>query len=69
VDRLTNTMAVADANPAGYDAVFMTGGHGVCFDFPKSAPLAEVFVSKRVKRSHGATRRPVRPGRRDRIQL
>jgi putative intracellular protease/amidase len=42
MDRLTNTMAVADANPANYDAVYMTGGHGVCFDFPKSTALAEV---------------------------
>jgi putative intracellular protease/amidase len=42
MDRLVNTMKVADANPAAYDAIYMTGGHGVCFDFPKSEALARV---------------------------
>jgi putative intracellular protease/amidase len=42
MDRLVNTMKVADADPAAYGAVYMTGGHGVCFDFPKSAALANL---------------------------
>lgn len=42
MDRLVNTMKVADADPADYDAIYMTGGHGVSFDFPKSAALAEL---------------------------
>jgi putative intracellular protease/amidase len=42
MDRLVNTMKVADADPATYNAIYMTGGHGVCFDFPKSAALAEL---------------------------
>jgi putative intracellular protease/amidase len=40
MNRLLNTMRVADADPADYDALYMTGGHGVCFDFPRSAALA-----------------------------
>ncbi len=40
MDRLINTMKAGDADPSGYDAIYMTGGHGVCFDFPKG--LAEV---------------------------
>jgi len=42
MNRLVNTMRVADADPAAYDAIYMTGGHGVCFDFPRSAALAEL---------------------------
>jgi putative intracellular protease/amidase len=42
MDRLVNTMTVADADPSVYDAIYMTGGHGVCFDFPKSTELAEL---------------------------
>lgn len=42
MNRLLNTMKVADAEPANYDAIYMTGGHGVCFDFPKSEALAKV---------------------------
>ena len=42
MDRLVNTMRAADADPAGYDAIYFTGGHGVSFDFPKSAELAKL---------------------------
>ncbi|HWG42610.1 MAG TPA: type 1 glutamine amidotransferase domain-containing protein [Gemmataceae bacterium] len=42
MNRLVNTMKAADADPAAYDAIYMTGGHGVCFDFPKSVALAEL---------------------------
>jgi putative intracellular protease/amidase len=40
MDRLKDTMRVADADVAKYDAIYLTGGHGVCFDFPQG--LAEV---------------------------
>lgn len=40
MNRLLNTMKVEDADPAAYDAIYMTGGHGVCFDFPKCDALA-----------------------------
>lgn len=42
MNRLVNTMKVADADPMAYDAIYMTGGHGVCFDFQKSEALAKV---------------------------
>jgi putative intracellular protease/amidase len=42
MNRLVNTMKVADANPAAYVAIYLTGGHGVCFDFPTSEALAEI---------------------------
>jgi putative intracellular protease/amidase len=42
MDRLIDTMKVGDARVADYDAIYMTGGHGVCFDFPRSAELAEL---------------------------
>lgn len=40
MDRLQNTRKVSEADPANYDAIYMTGGHGVCFDFPRSEALA-----------------------------
>jgi putative intracellular protease/amidase len=42
MDKLDNTMKVADANIENYDAIYMTGGHGVSFDFPKSEALARL---------------------------
>lgn len=42
MNRLVDTMKVADADPATYDAIYMTGGHGVCFDFNKSVDLAKL---------------------------
>jgi putative intracellular protease/amidase len=44
MDRLQNTRAVGDVHPADYDAVYMTGGHGVMFDF-KSEPLAKLTAA------------------------
>lgn len=45
MDRLKSTMTVADADVAKYDAIYMTGGHGVCFDFasPDLAKLTAGF--------------------------
>src|SRR6185503_9506410 len=45
MDRLVRTRKVSDAAPAAYDAIYMTGGHGVCFDFPNSADLARVTAA------------------------
>ncbi len=42
MNRLMDTMKIAIADPAAYDAIYLTGGHGVCFDFPKSEALANV---------------------------
>jgi putative intracellular protease/amidase len=42
MNRLHDTMKVAEADPSRYDALYMTGGHGVCFDFPRSVALAEL---------------------------
>ncbi len=45
MDRLRDTARVADADVAAYDAIYMTGGHGVCFDFesPDLARLTAAF--------------------------
>ncbi len=43
MDRLGSTTKVADADVADYDAIYLTGGHGVCFDFPKSQALATLI--------------------------
>ena len=45
MNRLDGTMHVRDAEPARYDAIYLTGGHGVCFDFPTSAELARLVAT------------------------
>ncbi len=45
MDRLKDTMKVADADVANYDAIYMTGGHGVCFDFSRSEALANLTAA------------------------
>ncbi len=42
MNLLDNTLKVSDVDPTAYDAIYMAGGHGVMFDFPKSVPLAEL---------------------------
>jgi putative intracellular protease/amidase len=42
MNLLRNTRKMAEVNAIDYDAIYMTGGHGVMFDFPKSAALAEL---------------------------
>src|SRR5262245_46460718 len=46
MNRLKDTMKVADAAVTAYDAIYMTGGHGVCFDF-ESPDLAKLTASFR----------------------
>jgi putative intracellular protease/amidase len=41
MNLLQNTRRVSEVDAADYDAIYMTGGHGVMFDFPKSAALAD----------------------------
>lgn len=46
MDRLRDTVKVADTDPADYDAIYLTGGHGVMFDFtdgPVPAKVSEFF--------------------------
>jgi putative intracellular protease/amidase len=45
MNLLSDTMPISAANVANYDAIYMTGGHGVCFDFPKSEALARLTAS------------------------
>jgi putative intracellular protease/amidase len=42
MNLLQNTRKVSEVDAADYDAIYMTGGHGVMFDFPKSAALADL---------------------------
>ncbi|MDQ6703350.1 MAG: type 1 glutamine amidotransferase domain-containing protein [Pseudomonadota bacterium] len=42
MNLLNDTLKVSDVDAEAYDAIYMTGGHGVMFDFPKSASLAEL---------------------------
>ena len=39
VDRTKATTAIREADPARYDAVFFSGGHGTMWDFPADASL------------------------------
>jgi putative intracellular protease/amidase len=45
MDLLGGTMKVADADHERYDAIYLTGGHGVCFDFNKSEALAQLITA------------------------
>src|SRR6188508_2934178 len=41
IGTICKTM-ISDTDAARYDAIYMKGGHGICFDFPKSRELASV---------------------------
>ncbi|PTR21375.1 putative intracellular protease/amidase [Rhodococcus sp. OK519] len=43
MDLLDHTVAVADVSVDDYDAIYLTGGHGVMFDFPDSPDLARLL--------------------------
>lgn len=45
MNLLENTAKVEDVNPQAYDAIYLTGGHGVMFDFRQSEDL-ESLVAK-----------------------
>ncbi len=42
---LTNSMSADQVDPAQYDAIYYTGGHGVLFDFPDNEKLQEISAS------------------------
>lgn len=44
MNRLENTLKVSDIDPAAYDAIYLTGGHGVMFDF-KNPDLAQLVAA------------------------
>ncbi|WP_131783349.1 type 1 glutamine amidotransferase domain-containing protein [Legionella gresilensis] len=43
MNLLSNSLKIADLNPDNYSALYLTGGHGVCFDFPNSKSLNELI--------------------------
>jgi putative intracellular protease/amidase len=44
MDRLESTLKVSDADPSRYDVIYLTGGHGVMFDFAESPDLANLVA-------------------------
>ena len=40
MDRVRNTLSLKDVDVADFDAIYLTGGHGVMFDFPTDERLA-----------------------------
>lgn len=40
--EVANTPVFTDVDPAGYDALFLPGGHGTMFDYPGSEALARL---------------------------
>ncbi|KXO88970.1 type 1 glutamine amidotransferase domain-containing protein [Tsukamurella pseudospumae] len=40
MDRVRNTVSLKDVDVADFDAIYLTGGHGVMFDFPTDERLA-----------------------------
>lgn len=44
MNQLQATKRVGDCRAIDYDAIYLTGGHGVCFDFSQSADLARVVA-------------------------
>lgn len=61
MNLLHGTKSVAEVSAPEYDAIYLTGGHGVMYDFPESrelaALIAEFYESGKVVSSvcHGAT--------------
>jgi arylsulfatase A-like enzyme/putative intracellular protease/amidase len=43
-EKLTDSLAIADIDPASYDIVFLAGGWGAAFDFATSADLADAMT-------------------------
>ena len=44
MNRLNETPSVSNVDCASYDAIYLTGGHGVMFDFTDCAPLADLVA-------------------------
>ncbi|MCT9071474.1 type 1 glutamine amidotransferase domain-containing protein [Cupriavidus gilardii] len=45
MDVLNDTVNVASVDPGEFDAIYLTGGHGVMFDFPGCEPLARLIAA------------------------
>lgn len=43
MDKLDGTPSLAEVDAADFDAIYLTGGHGVMFDFAESERLAELL--------------------------
>src|SRR5690625_721392 len=43
MNLLNTTLKVSDVDFTAYEAIYLTGGHGVMFDFPRSAALADLI--------------------------
>jgi putative intracellular protease/amidase len=41
--QLQNTVAIADVSADNYDAIFLPGGHGTMWDFPKNVVLTQLL--------------------------
>jgi putative intracellular protease/amidase len=41
-EKLAATIAIDSVKPAGYDGIFLPGGHGTMYDFPLSAALGTI---------------------------
>nr|WP_303652847.1 type 1 glutamine amidotransferase domain-containing protein [Paludisphaera mucosa] len=44
MDRLDQALKIADVDASKYDAIYLTGGHGVMFDFPDSPELQKLVA-------------------------
>ncbi|SDZ00638.1 Putative intracellular protease/amidase [Saccharopolyspora shandongensis] len=44
MDLLADTKRISEVGLDDYDAIYLTGGHGVMFDFPQSADLEELMA-------------------------
>jgi putative intracellular protease/amidase len=44
MDRLEDTKKLSDVKLEDYDAIYLTGGHGVMFDFTESKDLADLIA-------------------------
>lgn len=44
MDQLKNTRSVADVDVDQFDAIYLTGGHGVMFDFANNEPLGQLIA-------------------------
>lgn len=44
MNRLENTRKISDVRVEDYDAIYLTGGHGVMFDFPQTAELENLIA-------------------------
>lgn len=44
MNQLAETTSVCSIDHERYDAIYLTGGHGVCFDFPNSQALAALIT-------------------------